>query len=79
VHLLAFVQSEDGEMAADPPVPRLVKAADTRVLLALEDRLRAWVLSSGRSQVPAFSNLAEDLLGHTAGTPGSRISRMPSG
>jgi hypothetical protein len=29
--------SQDGEMTADPPVPRVVKAADTQALLALED------------------------------------------
>ena len=32
-----FMLSQDGEMAADPPVPRVVKAADTQTLLALED------------------------------------------
>jgi len=32
-------------MAADPPVPRLVKAADTKALLALEDKAASLGLS----------------------------------
>jgi hypothetical protein len=44
--------SQDGEMAADPPVPRVVKAADTQALLALEDT--AAILGLSQRLLPAW-------------------------